>query len=224
MTFSTVVIFGADSDTGYHLTKRAIAAGYGVLAVQTGPRELDYLDRTGAESRRCDMTDREAVRHVFAGRDAGSLAVVGILGGTPQMNTEGNINAIDAAVAAGVGRFVLTTSIGCGDSAAVLDPFVKMVAGRALRAKEWAENHLRSTNLDWTIVRAGGTVRARQALSGTALLTDSTVVTGYVSLTDLGELLFRALTSPRTAHRTLAAVDSARAHNVDGTPLVAAEI
>ena len=222
MPYHTVVIFGGDSDPGYRLTKKAIAAGLKVFSVLSGPRELDYINRAGAESLLCDMTDREAVHRVFAGRDGAGLAVVCILGGSPQMNTQGNINAIDAAAAAGVQRFVLTTSIGCGESSAAMDPFLKAVAGRAIRAKEWAENHLRATSLDWTIVRAGGTTR--RPATGTAILTDSTRVTGYVSLTDLGDMLFLALTSPRTGHRALAAVDSARAVNIDGSAVVPAEL
>jgi nucleoside-diphosphate-sugar epimerase len=222
MTYSTVVIFGGDTDPGYRLTQKAIAAGLKVFSVLRGPRELDYIKRAGAESMLCDLTARAEVNRAFAGRDGADLAVVCILGGTPQMNTQGNINVIDAAVAAGVRRFVLTTSIGCGDSSAAMDPFVKAVAGRAIRAKEWAENHLRSTALDWTIVRAGGTTR--RPGTGAAILTDSTVVTGYISLTDLGDMLFLALRSPRTVHRALAAVDSGRAFNLDGAPVIPAEL
>lgn len=222
MTYSTVVIFGGDTDPGYRLTKAAIAAGLRVLSVLIGPRDLDYLRRAGAETIMCDPTDRASVDQVFRGRDGKDLAVVCLLGGTPQLNTQGNINVIDAAVAAGVDRFVLTTSIGCGDSSAALDPLVKAIAGRSIRAKEWAENHLRTTNLDWTIVRAGGTTR--RPGTGAAILTDSLQVTGYISLTDLGEMLFRALISPKTVHRALAAVDRGKAFNLNGTPLVAAEV
>ncbi len=222
MSYRTVVIFGGDTDTGYRLTRGAIASGFGALSVIIGPRPYDYIQRAGAETVRCDPTDRAAVDRVFAGRDGEDLAVVCILGGTPQLNTQGNINVIDAAVAAGASRFVLTTSIGCGESAVALDPLVKAVAGRAIRAKEWAENHLRSTNLEWTIVRAGGTTR--RPGTGTAMLTDSVCVTGYITLTDLGDMLLMALTSPRTVRRALAAIDRARAFNLDGAPLRPAEV
>jgi nucleoside-diphosphate-sugar epimerase len=222
MSFGTVMVFGGDTDPGYRLTQKAIAGGLKVFSVLRGPRELDYIKRAGAESMLCDMTDRDAVDRVFAGRGGPDHAVVCILGGSPQMNTQGNINVIDAAVAAGIRRFVMTSSIGCGDSAAAMDPFVKAIAGRAIRAKEWAENHLRGTDLEWTIVRSGGTTR--RPGTGTAILTDSTVVTGYIALGDLGEMLFLALTSPRTVHRAYAAVDSARAFNINGTPVVPAEL
>lgn len=222
MGFSTVVIFGGDTDPGYRVTQKAVAAGLDVVAVLRGTRERDFLHRAGAETVSCDPTDRAAVDAVFAGRDGATLGVVCLLGGTPQLNTQGNINVIDGAVAAGARRFVLTTSIGCGDSSPAMDPFVKAVAGRAIRAKEWAENHLRSTALDWTIVRAGGTTR--RPGTGNAILTDSTVVTGYISLTDLGDMLFLALRSPRTVRRALAAVDSGKAFNLDGAPVLPAEL
>ena len=71
-------------------------------------------------------------------------------------------------------------------------------------------------------MRAGGTTR--RPGTGTAILTDSTVVTGYISLTDLGDMLFLALTSTKSTHRALAAVDSARAFNINGAPVVSAEL
>lgn len=46
-------------------------------------------------------------------------AVVSTIGGTPadaSADSEGNINLIKAAIAKGVKRFVLVTSIGTGDS------------------------------------------------------------------------------------------------------------
>lgn len=222
MAFDTIMIFGGDTDPGYRVVQKAAAAGFKVVAVLIGARDLDYLRRAGAETVLCDPTDRAGVAAVFAGRDPARLAVVVLLGGSPQLNTQGNINVIDAAVAAGVRRLVLTTSIGCGESAPAMDPFVKAVAGRAIRAKEWAENHLKSTDLDWTIVRAAGTTR--RPGTGNAILTDSTVVTGYIALTDLGDMLFLALQSPRTVRRALAAVDSGKAYNLDGAPVLPAEL
>jgi nucleoside-diphosphate-sugar epimerase len=222
MTYTTVVIFGGDTDPGYRLAQRLAAAGREVIAAVRFLRDRSYLDRLGAEIVYCDPTRREEVEQFFACRNGADLAVVCILGGTPQLNTQGNINVIDAAANAGVTRIVITTSIGCGDSAEILDPFVKAVAGRAIRAKEWAENHLRASGLDWTIVRSGGTMR--RAGSGEAILTDSTAVTGYINLGDLGDMLFVALESDKLIGKAVAAVDPARAHNVNGTPLIPAEV
>ena len=222
MSVRSVIIFGGDTEPGDRLTMKALAAGLDVVSVVRGRRAADGPVRNGLATTLCEPTSSESIERVFANRQGPEYAVVSILGGSPQVNSQGNIHVINAAVAAGVQRFVLTTSIGCGDSAAVMDPFVKAVAGRAIRAKEWAENHLRASTLDWTIVRAGGTTR--RPGTSTAILTDSKVVTGYISLTDLGDMLFLALTSPATRHRALAAVDSARAFNIDGSPVRPVEL
>ena len=219
---SSVVIFGGDTDPGSRLAQLAIGAQWQVIAVRRSLRDVDYLRRIGAETVYADATKRSDVDAVFRGRRGEDLAVVCLLSGSPQLNTQGNINVIDAAVAAGVSRFVLTTSIGCGDSAAALDPFVKAIAGRSIRAKQWAENHLRSTTLDWTIVRAGGTTR--RVGSGAAILVDSNMVSGHINLSDLGDMLFLALQSPKTIHRALAAVDRGRAFNTNGNPVIPAEL
>jgi len=222
MSYAAVVIFGGDTDPGYRVAQKALAAGLKVVAVVRPGHDHDLARRTGADIVLCDLASRESIDAVLATRGGPDTAVVCILGGTPQLNTQGNIAVIDAAVAAGVKRFVLTTSIGFGDSSAVLDPFLKAVAGRAIRAKEWAEKHLFTTALEWTIVRAGGTTRLRG--TGGAMLTDSTTVSGYISLNDLGDMLWLALASPRTVHRALAAVDSGKAFNLDGAPVVPAEL
>jgi nucleoside-diphosphate-sugar epimerase len=217
----TVVIFGGDTEPGYRLAQRAVAAGWHAVAVLRGERERAMLARTGAATVIADPLDRAAVDAVLAGCPVEGLAVVCLLGGSPQLNTAGNMNVIEAAAAAGVRRFVLTTSIGCGESVVALDPFVKAIAGRAIRAKDWAERRLRETGMDWTIVRSGGTTRRG---GGGAILVDSHTVAGHIGLTDLGDMLFLALTSEKTIHRALAAVDRARAFTTNGNPVIPAEL
>jgi nucleoside-diphosphate-sugar epimerase len=219
---STVVIFGGDTDPGYRLAQLASAAHWRVVSVLRSRIAVPFLKRIGAETAYADATERAEVDAIFAGRDGADLAVVCLLGGSPQINTQGNLNVIDAAAAAGVKRFVLTTSIGCGDSAGAIDPFVKAIAGRSIRAKEWAENQLRSTSMDWTIVRAGGTTR--RVGTGGAILVDSNAVSGHINLSDLGDMLFLALQSPKSIHRALAAVDRGRAYSTNGNPVVPAEL
>ena len=61
MAYNTVVIFGGDTDPGYRVTQKAIAAGLKALVVLRGQRELDFLKRIGAEIVFCDPTDRAQV-------------------------------------------------------------------------------------------------------------------------------------------------------------------
>ncbi|MBN8279017.1 MAG: NAD(P)H-binding protein [Gammaproteobacteria bacterium] len=219
---STLVIFGAESDTGYRLLQLARKADRRVLGVVGHPRETGLIERMGAEAVVADPAKRDEVDRVFAGRDATGLEVVCFIGGTPQLNSQGNINVIDAANAAGVRRFILTTSIGCGDSAVVLDPFVKAFAGKSIRAKDWAEKQLRATGMAWTIVRSGG-MHGRPS-RGTAVLVESPWVVGYINRTDLGDLVWQVVSSPKSAGRVFAAVDGSKAMNIKGEPLVPAEL
>lgn len=219
---STLVIFGAESDTGYRLLQLARKADRRVLGVVASARETGLVERMGAEAVVADPAKRDEVDRVFRDRDAATLEVVCFIGGTPQLNSQGNINVIDAASSAGVRRFILTTSIGCGDSAVVLDPFVKAFAGKSIRAKDWAEKQLRATGMAWTIVRSGG-MHGRPS-RGTAVLVESPWVVGYINRTDLGDLVWQVVSSPKSAGRVFAAVDGAKAMNIKGEPLVPAEL
>ncbi len=176
----------------------------------------------GCEVVVADPTDREGVNALFASRVTSDLVVVCMLGGTPQLNTQGNINVIDAASGSGVSRFVMLTSIGCGDSAETVDPFVKAFIGKALRAKNWAEKQLQATDMDWTIIRPGGTVR--RPSKGKPILVDSPKVTGHINVMDLGDAVLEALESPKAVRRVLTAVDSGRAYDISGEPLVRAKL
>jgi nucleoside-diphosphate-sugar epimerase len=219
---TTLVVFGAESDTGYRLVQLARRDGRAVLGVIQRERDRGMLERLGAEVLLADPTRREEADAVFTGRDASHLEVVCFIGGTPQLNSQGNINVIDAAQAAGVSRFVLTTSIGCGDSAVVLDPFVKAFAGKSIRAKDWAEKQLRATPMAWTIVRSGGmTMRPGK---GGPILVESPFVVGYINRTDLGDMVYQALTSQKAVGRVFAAVDRGKAMDIHGDPLVPAEL
>lgn len=217
MVASTVVVFGAESDTGYRLVQLARRDNVSVVAVVRREQDKPLLEKLGAATRIADATLRDQVDAVFAGLESQAPAVVCFLGGTPQLNSEGNINVIDAAQEAGVRRFVLTTSIGCGDSAVVLDPFVKAFAGKSIRAKDWAEKRLLASGMDWSIVRSGGmTMRPGK---GGPILVDSPHVVGYINRTDLGDAVYRVLASPGAVHRILAAVDRGKALNINGDPV-----
>ncbi len=219
---TTLVVFGAETDTGYRLVQLARRDGRTVLGVIHREQDRGVVERLGAEVLLADPSRREDAEAIFAGRQATRLEVVCFIGGTPQLNSQGNINVIDAAQAAGVARFVLTTSIGCGDSAVVLDPFVKAFAGKSIRAKDWAEKQLRATSMAWTIVRSGG-MTMRPGKSG-PILVESPFVVGYINRTDLGDMVYQALTSPKAIGRVFAAVDRGKAMDIHGDPLIPADL
>ena len=90
-----------------------------------------------------DALDKAAVEKAIKGKELD--AVISTIGGTPadpKADSEGNINLIEAAEAAGVKRFILVTSIGTGSSKDAPPPQVYDVLKPVLLEKEKAENRL----------------------------------------------------------------------------------
>ena len=67
----------------------------------------------------------------------------------------GNKNIIEAAVTSGLKRFIFVTAIGSGESRHELPDVVKPFLGPIAAEKTKAENVLRETDLDFTIIRPG---------------------------------------------------------------------
>jgi len=217
-----MLVICADTDTGYRIVQLARRSELNVIAVIRPTTDAGMYQRLGAEVLRADPTRRAEVAAIFANLNSAGLAVAAIIGGSPSMNSAGNMNVIDVAHESGVQRFLLVTSIGCGDSAGAVDEFVKAFVGKALTAKTWAERALRGTVMDWTIVRAGGLLRRN--FKGGPVLLDSNTVSGHINPTDLGDAVYKALVSDKTVCRVLAAVDAEQAVDSNGDPLQAVEL
>jgi len=222
MDMRTVLVICADSDTGYRIVQLACRADLNVIACIRPTTDAGMYQRLGAEVMRANPTKRSDVAALFANLNIEELAVATVVGGSPLMNSAGNMNVISVANEAGVQRFLLVTSIGCGDSAGAVDDFVKAFVGKSLTAKTWAERALQRTFMDWTIIRAGGLLRRN--FKGGAMLLDSNTVSGHINPTDLGDAVFKALISDKTIGRVLAAVDAGQAVDSNGDPLVAVEL
>lgn len=88
-----------------------------------------------------DAMSPEDIERAFTSID-GVEAVVSTLGGSPGVDSEGNINLIEAAARHGVKKFILVTSIGTGDSKGATPPNVYEVLKPVLLEKEKAEQRL----------------------------------------------------------------------------------
>ncbi len=219
---SPVVIVCADTDTGYRLAQLCRREERRVIALMRRRADPSLIEKMGCEIVPADPTDREEMSAIFAEHVTPDCDVVCMLGGTPQLNSQGNINCIDASGEARAHRLIMLTSIGCGDSLPAVDPFVKAFISKSLRAKNWAETKLRSSDLDWTIIRPGGLVR--RATRGEPILVDDPCVSGHINVFDLGDLVHRVLKSEAASCKTYTAVDSERAYHTQGTELQPAEL
>jgi putative NADH-flavin reductase len=149
-------------------------------------------------------------------------AVVSSVGGTvadPRADGEGNINLIAAAAKKGVKKFVLVTSVGCGDSKDAPGEKVYAALAPVLREKDRAEAALREAaaqhGMAFTIVRPGGLLS--EPPTGKGALTEDTGVCGSIARDDVAALVIRALFSKGADGKTLTAVDGGKVTTTHGS-------
>ncbi|HEY9876206.1 MAG TPA: SDR family oxidoreductase [Candidatus Obscuribacterales bacterium] len=136
-------------------------------------------------------------------------AVISTIGGLPQDGQSsdylGNKNLIDAAVKAGVQKFILVSSIGTGNSVNAIPPQALQALAPVLAEKEKAEKHLIESGLTYTIIRPGG-LKSEPA-TGNGILTEDYRVAGTIHRADVAHLVCECLDSDRANNKVLAAVD-----------------
>jgi nucleoside-diphosphate-sugar epimerase len=120
----------------------------------------------------------------------------------------GNRNLIDAARTQGIARFVLVTVIGAGDSAAAVPPGARRGHSTVIPLKTQAEDYLRASGLQFTIVRPGGL--GLQPADTTAVLVEDPKAFSFLARSDLGRLTADALGDPASIGKTYTAYDPER--------------
>lgn len=214
--FESVLLFGASRNTGFALARLLAEHGVGVTALIRSDAARERLERAGVQAVPGDALRPEDVALAFERAPTGS-AVVSTLGSAdttrePLVDEAGNRNVIDCAIAARTPRVVLVTSIGCGEMAPYRSAQAVAAFGAVVDAKSRAESRLRSSALDWTIVRPGG-LRDGEP-TGRAVLTRDPEVHGFIRRSDLALLLDRVLHDETTSGEALAAVDTAESRCV----------
>lgn len=144
-------------------------------------------------------------------------AVISTIGSLPNEGEKadylGNKNLIDAAVKAGVQKFILVSSIGSGNSAAALPPQALQTLKPVLVEKEKAEKYLIDSGLIYTIIRPGG-LKSEPA-TGNGVLTQDPRIAGTIHRADVAQLVCHCLNSEQANNKILAAVDR---HMIYGQP------
>jgi uncharacterized protein YbjT (DUF2867 family) len=155
-----VLVIGATSGTGRLLVDRLVDDGHVVRALVRDPDKGAELTERGVEVVPGDLAaaDGSAITEAASGQDAVAFcAGSGSKTGKDQtllVDLHGAVRAVDAAVAAGAGRFVMLSSMAAddpwkyGEDAEAMAPY--------LAAKHAADRVLAASGLDWTVVRPGG--------------------------------------------------------------------
>jgi uncharacterized protein YbjT (DUF2867 family) len=229
MAPSTVIIFGATSAGGLELCRRLRGDQVRVVAgVRAGSNRAN-LEALGVECREADALEPEQLLNGM--RELGEQpTVVSLLGGMPNkkssvVDSQGNINVIDAAMAAEVRRFVLVTSVGCNESYKALVWFPRILILRhTIREKSKAETYLKNSGLAWTIIRPGRLTSLRRRPTGRGILIEHPLAAGPITRIDLGELVYHAVGSEQAIGKTFTAADQRHAKILGGVEVVPAQL
>jgi len=221
-------VAGATGATGRLVTRALQRSGrYRVAAGFRTEARLDEAglsELSGVDFVRLDVT-APAAEQAEALR--GAEAVVCAVGFAPgldfrnspkKVDGEGTQRLVDAAKAAGVKKFVLVTSlltnakaVGQGDNPNY--KFLNLFGG-VLDQKLQAEQHLRASGLDYTIVRPGG-LDEGPAGGEVVVGAEDTVFDGAISREQVAEVCAAALADPRAANRVVEIVSQAGAPRLD---------
>ncbi|CAG0942579.1 putative sugar epimerase YhfK [Gammaproteobacteria bacterium] len=203
-----VLVFGASGGLGVELAKALRARGQPVTAAVRASSDRSALVPLGVSFVVADALDASSVAAALRSADYQAvISTIGCLRCEPSPDFLGNRNIIDATRAAGVRRMILVTTIGAGDSYPAVNLITRFVLRRSLPLRTQAEDHLRASGLDYTIIRPGGLRGPGKAPTGQGLLSEDRNAFGFIHRADLARLILATLDDPRTIGLTLAAMD-----------------
>jgi uncharacterized protein YbjT (DUF2867 family) len=196
-----VAIAGGHGQIALRLAKVLTRRGDQVVALIRNPDHGDDVRQAGAEPAVVDLehASEDEVAQAIADSDAVVFAAGAGPGSGPErkdtMDFGGAVKLIGAAKQAGVGRYVIVSSMGADPDTPGDDTFSVY-----LRAKGRADDAVRGSGLDATVVRPGGLTND----PGTGRVNlGERVPRGQVSRDDVAAVLAAVIDSPNTIGRTV---------------------
>jgi uncharacterized protein YbjT (DUF2867 family) len=195
-----VAIAGAHGQIALRLARLLSGRGDEVVGLIRNPDHAGDVEDAGASPVVCDL-EQAGVEEVAAAID-GADAVVFAAGAGPgsgparkdTMDYGGAVKLADAAKQAGISRYVIVSSIGANADAPGDDTFSVY-----LRAKGRADDALRASGLDYTVVRPGGLTN--DAGTGRVALGER-LGSGSVPRDDVAQVLAEVLRTPGAVGKT----------------------
>ena len=137
-------------------------------------------------------------------------AVIATIGAArePNVDYQGNANSFRAAAETGLARVIMISTIGAGDSRQAAPLISRIALSRVLPQKTRAEDELRASGLQYTILRPGGLPPGVIA-TGSGLLSEDITTMGFIKRPDLAQLIIGVLDDDRTIGKTFSVIDPA---------------
>ena len=208
MTNSYILLAGASSGVGREIANCLTAQNLQVKAFFRSEEKRQELEAMGIKVVLGDALNTDDVEQAILGEEAIDI-VISTIGGVPKDSERadylGNKNLIDAAVKAGVKKFILVSSIGSGNSANAIPPQALETLKPVLIEKDKAEKHLIASGLTYTVIRPGG-LKSEPA-TGNGILTEDPKIAGTIHRADVAQLVCKSLNSEKTNNKVLSAID-----------------
>ena len=217
----SVLVAGATRGVGVLVVKRLQVLGIGCRVLARDRKRAEALGGV-------DIVEGDALIAADCARAVeGCDAVVCTIGehrvprDRPIVDGIGVIQLADAAVAAGIRRFVLVSTLGAGDSWRRL-PFPVRWYFRIfdlvpiVEEKTRSETHVRTLDLDWTILRPGQLTNL--AMRARPLLTSGGRAGGTTTRQAVADVAVRCLRSPNAIGKVLTVLDRAMCFTAVGSP------
>lgn len=196
-----VLVAGSHGQIGQRLVKRLSGRGHRVVAMIRDVAQADEMMGLGGEPLVADLTGD--VSDAPAGCDAVVFAAGAGPGSGPDpkqtVDRAGSAKLVDAATALGVRRYVMVSAMAADDPQSgpeALRPY--------LEAKGQADDYLRNSDLDWTVLRPGRLTD--EPGSGLVRLAPQ-LEPGEVSRDNVADVLVALLETGRAAGQTLDLLD-----------------
>lgn len=198
---SRILLIGGHGKVALLLEPLLVDAGHDVTAVVRNPEHEHDVAATGATPLVADVEhlDVAALTDLARGHDI-VIWSAGAGGGNPDrtyaLDRDTAIRSMDAAAAAGVRRYLMVSYFGARADHGI-DPDNPFFA--YAEAKAAADDHLRTTALDWTIL-APSTLTLDEP---TGRIDAEATASGSVSRADVAAVTAAAVDEPATIGRTV---------------------
>ncbi len=207
---SIVVVAGATGRTGKLVVEELINRGFLVKAIVRSTSRASWLKQEGVEIVEGDIASVTALEQIMEG----AHFVIRALGSKKPFSKKennrvdnlGNQNLAKAAKAKRIQHLVVISSVGVGDSKYALSFVLRLLMGPVLKMKARSEAFIRTCDVSYTIIRAGGLKDTE--LSGEIAFGEGGKISGSLGRKQLAQVCVDALTSPSMKSRTLEVVDA----------------
>jgi nucleoside-diphosphate-sugar epimerase len=201
-----IFLAGASRGVGNQVARILHTQNIPVLALLRPTSDRQQLQDLHLETVVGDALNLADVTKAMTGKVS---AIISTIGGLPQDGQRadfwGNKQLIDAAVATGVQRFILVSSLGAGKTKDAIPATAYNALAEVLVEKEKAESYLMASGLKYTIIRPGGLKSA--PATGQGVLTLDTHMAGSICRADVATLVWQCLNSAKAIGQVLSAFD-----------------